>query len=113
MTPPTLPDGTVGVTYSQQLAVSGGVAPMAFSMAAGSLPPGVSLSAGGLLSGTPAAAGTSSVTIGVTASNCTVQHAYQLDVLQTVPATPTLFLLLLGMLLAAASWMAMRRGPAA
>ena len=103
----------MGVTYSQQLAVSGGAAPITFSVAAGSLPAGLTLSGAGLLSGTPTAAGTSNVTIGATASNCTAQRAYQLDVLQTVPATPTIFLLLLAMLLATASWMAMRQRPAA
>ena len=53
ITPTTLPTGTLGVTYSQQLTAVGAVGSVVFTVAAGALPPGVNLSPGGLLSGTP------------------------------------------------------------
>lgn len=45
-----------GQPFSQQIAVSGGVAPHAFQIEAGALPAGITLSSTGLLSGTTAAA---------------------------------------------------------
>ena len=52
-----------GVAYSQQLAVSGGVAPYTVLLESGSLPPGSVLSTTGLLSGTPSSAGAYVVTL--------------------------------------------------
>src|ERR1700733_3358350 len=53
-TAPTLPDGTAGVAYEEQLAATGGSAPYAWSVSAGSgLPPGLALGGNGSLSGTP------------------------------------------------------------
>lgn len=49
----SLPEGRVGVPYSERLQAEGGVEPYAFGIASGALPPGMSLSQGGLLSGTP------------------------------------------------------------
>jgi hypothetical protein len=49
-----LPQGTVGVAYSQQLAATGGTPPYTWSTPpTSSLPPGVALSSSGLLAGTP------------------------------------------------------------
>jgi hypothetical protein len=63
------PGGEVGVSYSDQLVVTGGTSPFTWTVSAGSLPPGITLSsAGGLLSGTPTAAGTFSFTVKVTDS---------------------------------------------
>jgi hypothetical protein len=64
-TPTVLPNGAVGVLYSQTLAVSGGVGPYFWSLNSGSLTPGLTISTGGLLSGTPQNAGTSTFTIRV------------------------------------------------
>jgi len=66
LAPPTLPAGTVGVAYSQQITASGGTGPYTFSVASGTLPAGLTLTAGGLLSGTPTTAGSSPVTIQAT-----------------------------------------------
>ncbi len=49
----SLPGGTVGAQYSQQLAATGGTIPYAWSLTAGTLPPGLTLSKAGLISGTP------------------------------------------------------------
>lgn len=55
--PTSLPNGTQGSAYSQQITVSGGVTPYNFELL-GTLPAGLSLSSTGLLSGTPTATGT-------------------------------------------------------
>jgi hypothetical protein len=67
ISPSTLPDGTYGASYSQQLTASGGLGFYTFSLDAASqpLPAGISLTAGGLLSGTPTAAGSYTFTIDV------------------------------------------------
>ena len=53
----SLPNGTVGVTYSQTLSVTGGSSPYTWSAVSGTLPAGLSLSSSGVISGTPTAAG--------------------------------------------------------
>ncbi len=53
----TLPGGTVGASYGQNLLASGGSAPYTWSLTGGSLPPGLTLTSSGLLSGTPTQAG--------------------------------------------------------
>jgi hypothetical protein len=69
-TAPPLPDGTVGVSYSQQFSATGGVTPYTWSVASGSIPSALSLSTTtGLLSGTPTTPGTYAFTIGVTDQN--------------------------------------------
>ena len=57
VTPPSLPNGTQGVAYSQTFGASGGTAPYTFARTAGSLPTGLTLTSGGVLSGTPTASG--------------------------------------------------------
>ena len=59
-----LPNGPVGVPYSQQIVASGGVPPYTFSMNAN--PPGITISPSGVLNGTPTTAGTFNFNIGVT-----------------------------------------------
>ncbi len=61
----TLPEGTVGMSYSQQFSASGGVAPYTWTIASGSLPNGLELSSGGLLSGTPTSDGIATFTVSV------------------------------------------------
>ncbi len=53
----TLPGGTTGAPYSQQLAASGGTSPYSWSIVSGALPGGLSLSSTGLVSGTISTAG--------------------------------------------------------
>jgi len=60
---PSLPDWTIGIPYSQQLEVSGGVGNLTWSDADGDLVgTGLNLSSAGLLSGSPATTGTISFT---------------------------------------------------
>ena len=57
--PATLPNGTVGVAYSQTVSATGGNGSYTFSVSAGSLPAGLSLNAGtGAITGTPTTAAT-------------------------------------------------------
>jgi hypothetical protein len=67
--PPTIPNGTVAVAYSQTLTASGGVAPYTFAVTAGALPAGLTLSSGGALSGTPTAGGSFNFTVSATDSS--------------------------------------------
>ena len=67
ITTSSLPDGTVGASYSAQLSASGGETPYSWSLSSGSLPAGLSLnSSTGQISGTPGSAGTRSFTAQVT-----------------------------------------------
>jgi len=60
----SLPNGTVGTAYSQQLQSSGGTAPITWSVTVGTLPAGLTLNGGtGVISGTPTAAATSNFTV--------------------------------------------------
>jgi hypothetical protein len=64
-TPSPLPNGALGVAYSQTLQATGGTAPYAWS--ATGLPAGLTLDpATGILSGTPTAGGTSTIAVTVT-----------------------------------------------
>ena len=81
ITPSTVPNGVVGLPYSQTLAATGGTAPYTFSVAAGSLPVGLSLSPSGTLSGVPAFPGSSSFTVEVLdAFGCLGYQGYLLTV---------------------------------
>ena len=67
----TLPNGTVGVSYSATIGATGGTTPYACSITAGTLPAGLALG-GCTVSGTPTTAGSSTVNVKVTdASNPT------------------------------------------
>ena len=62
--PPALPNGTLGLAYSQTITTSGGVAPFTYAVLSGALPTGLSLNAGsGAITGTPTAAGNYNFTI--------------------------------------------------
>ncbi|HET6916197.1 MAG TPA: IPT/TIG domain-containing protein [Acidimicrobiales bacterium] len=69
VTTTSLPQGTVGTSYSApQLAAVGGVDPLGWTVASGSLPPGITLGSDGNFSGTPTTAGIYPFTVGVTDS---------------------------------------------
>jgi len=82
LTASPLPNATAGTAYTQSINVSGGTAPVTFSITAGALPAGLSLdSTKGTLSGTPTATGTFHFTVGVTDSaQATLTQAYDLTV---------------------------------
>lgn len=65
ITTTSLPNGSVGVAYSQSLAATGGEGTLVWSVASGSLPAGLSLSSAGVISGTPTTGGTSNFTVQV------------------------------------------------
>jgi len=84
-----LPSGTVGASYSQTLAVSGGTTPYTWSVVWGSLPSGLSIS-GSTLSGTPSASGTYYFALSVTDSGTpSTQYAYQFFKMTIDPAGST------------------------
>jgi hypothetical protein len=70
LSPPTLPNGIVGVPYSQTLTVASGGGPYWFAIISGPAPnAGLALGQSGTLTGTPTAAGTTTLTVGVSTSN--------------------------------------------
>ncbi|MCE9637234.1 MAG: putative Ig domain-containing protein [Planctomycetes bacterium] len=90
--PPSITDTsltgwTVGQAYSRSIGVTGGAAPLTWSVTAGALPAGITLSSTGLLSGTPTASGTASFTVQVRdASNVTASQALSLSIAAAVTA---------------------------
>ena len=89
LAPPTLPVGTVGVAYSQQITASGGTGSYVFSVLSGTLPAGLTLSSSGLLSGTPTTAGSSVVTIQATdGTGCPGVITYTITIIVGVPTLP-------------------------
>jgi hypothetical protein len=63
-----LPAGTVGVSYNQTMAVTGGVTPYAWLITSGALPSGLNCN-NGVISGTPDTAGTTPFTVQVTGAD--------------------------------------------
>ncbi|MFN8004776.1 MAG: putative Ig domain-containing protein, partial [Acidobacteriota bacterium] len=78
--PPTLPNATVGMAYSQTLTVSVTALGVNFVVSAGALPPGLTLAANGNLSGQPTQGGNYDFTVTATANGCTGTRAYTLSV---------------------------------
>ena len=74
----TAPDGTVGIAYIFSFTMSGGAAPMTFTVATGSLPAGLTLTGvtgnSGQIAGTPTTAGTYSFTLLATNSTGSASH---------------------------------------
>jgi CSLREA domain-containing protein/uncharacterized repeat protein (TIGR01451 family) len=78
LSPPTLPNGVVGLSYNQTITASGGATPYTFATA-DPLPPGLSLSSSGVLSGTPTTPGTYPFTVMATDNTgCTGSQAYSI-----------------------------------
>ncbi len=74
--PTTLPNGTVGSSYSQNLSAVGGGIPHSFTFS-GTLPNGLTLGSDGVLSGNPTLAGTFNFTVTATdTSSCTGSRSY-------------------------------------
>ena len=110
ISPATLPNGAVGVAYSQTLTASGGTAPYTFTITSGALPPGLALSTAGVVSGTPTTAGTYNVTIRATDANgCFASITYAIVIAPVVPTLSEWGLIALAILLGAAGFFAMRR----
>jgi hypothetical protein len=91
LSPATLPNGVVGVAYSQAITGSGGTAPYTYSVAGGTLPAGLTMPATGVLAGTPTTAVTSPVTIrGTDVNLCPGDRAYSMIVAcPVITLTPT------------------------
>ncbi len=87
----TLPNGSVGSSYSQTLTGSGGTSPYSFAVTAGSLPAGLVLSSSGVLSGTPTTVGSSNFTITATDDQgCTGTRSYTLSIdCPTITVSPS------------------------
>ncbi|MFZ3137404.1 MAG: chitobiase/beta-hexosaminidase C-terminal domain-containing protein [Thermodesulfovibrionales bacterium] len=92
---PSLPSGTLGISYSQSLLASGGLPPYSWSLFTGSLPNGLSLSSSGGISGTPTASGTFNFTVRVTDSIASTATKALSITIQTYPVritgTPPVF----------------------
>jgi hypothetical protein len=82
ITTPSLPNGEVGVPYSQALATSGGTLPFTFELSSGALPGGLSLDgSSGLISGSPNANGTFNFTVSLTdAAGATASQPFSIVV---------------------------------
>ncbi len=87
--PATLPNGQIGVAYSQQLTQTGGTGTIAWS-STGTLPNNLTLNTStGLLAGTPTAAGTFNFTVRATDANqCFGERAYTLTICPTITIAP-------------------------
>jgi hypothetical protein len=88
--PTALPNGTVGVAYSQSVSATGGTGSYTFSVSGGALPSGLSLTAGsGAITGTPSSAGSSSFTIAATDGNgATGSRAYTVTIAAGINVSP-------------------------
>jgi hypothetical protein len=82
VSPSSLPDGVIGMDYSQIITASGGTQPYIYSVTSGALPGGLSLNSGsGIISGTPTTAQTSTFEITATDSaTCTGNRDYTVDI---------------------------------
>ncbi len=89
----SLPNGDVGITYSQSLAMTGGTPLFTWSVSVGSLPAGLSLGPStGIISGTPTTAGTYGFTVLLSDSvGGTATAAYSI-IINVAPAITTVSL---------------------
>ncbi|WP_439569863.1 putative Ig domain-containing protein [Sphingopyxis sp.] len=89
ISPESLPNGTVGASYSQTATAAGGVAPYSYGVSAGALPPGLALSGSGTIAGTPTAGGAYNFTLTATDANGqTGSRAYALTIGAAVVTLP-------------------------
>ncbi len=80
ITTSTLPNATLGSSYSEQLQASGGNGNYTWTLASGQLPPGINLSANGILSGTPTGSGNFSFSLQLASGVQTTTRALSLTV---------------------------------
>ena len=81
ISPPTLPNGTQGSSYTSTFSATGGTAPYDWLVSAGALPTGLALNSQGVLSGTPSLAANYSFTVKVQDSSVparTTTQAYKI-----------------------------------
>ena len=86
----SLPNGAVGVAYSQTLGAAGGTTPYTWSLQSGSLPGGLTMSSAGLINGTPTSGSTFNFSVTVTDASVPSQTASKSFV---VTIQPTLTIL--------------------
>ena len=82
ITTSSLPQSTVGATYTQTLSASGGTPPFSWSVASGLLPPGLAVDPGGSINGTASAAGSYTFAVAVSDSagaNATMNYALTIN----------------------------------
>jgi hypothetical protein len=79
ITTASLPEASVGSSYSASFAASGG-GNQSWSIVSGSVPTGLALGSNGVLSGTPQTAGNSSFTVKVSANGASSQKQFTLSV---------------------------------
>ena len=86
ITTTSLPSGTVGQTYGQTLAATGGDGAYAWSVTSGSLPSGLTLSTAGNVTGTPTQAEAASFTVQVVSAGQSATASLSIAVVATPPA---------------------------
>ena len=90
ITTTSLPDGTVGESYSATLEAEGGETPYTWSLASGTLPAGLSLSSAGVISGTPTTAQSRTFTVRVRgADGLSSTRGYTVEI-ELAPEAPTI-----------------------
>jgi len=92
-TPNTLPAGTAGVAYSQNLNSSGGTPPITYHYSSGTLPPGLAITtpgANGLLSGTPTSGGSFAFQFQAIDSSTPAQQYVENVTVNIAPQPPTI-----------------------
>jgi hypothetical protein len=90
LSPASLPDGQVGVAYSQAFAASGGTAPYSYAVSSGNLPAGLALSTGGALSGTPTQSGNQAFVVTATDDHgSTGTRSYTLAIAEAATPPPS------------------------
>jgi hypothetical protein len=88
----TLPDATLGASYSVTLTAMGGQTPYSWTIPGRGLPPGLSISAAGVISGTPTNPGSFSFTVQLSDSFNPVQtttRTFSIVVVPTITITTT------------------------
>lgn len=86
ITTTSLPAGTQGAAYSQQLTATGGDGSFTWSVTGGALPTGITLDAAGLISGTPTAVESESFTVRAESGGQSSTQALTIDIVDDAAA---------------------------